>query len=163
MAMKSSLINPFIEATVTTCETMCGLRPVRDGELRLYDGVLMPDDFIGVLGLSGAVKGAVIMSMSIQLGKYVVGKFVGETITQDGPDLTDGFGELLNIIAGAAAAKITGHRVTLALPTVMIGHGNMINNSKADPWVTIPLAFPGQGKFTIYVSMSEVGPVPVQA
>jgi len=153
--MKSELITPFIEATVTTCETMCGIKPVRNGALRLHEDLLKPDDLMGLLGLSGTVKGAVVMSLPIPLGLFVVGKFVGETITQSGPDLTDGLGELLNIIAGAAAAKIHGHSVTLALPTVMIGHGNVIRNSKVAPWVTVPMAFPEIGEFIIYVSITE--------
>ena len=153
--MKIEWINPFIDATVTTCETMCGVKPVRNGALRLHEELLTPDDLMGVLGLSGTVKGSVVLSMPVQVGILLVGKFVGETITQNGSDLTDGFGELLNIIAGAAVANIHGHKITLSLPTVMIGHGNVIRNSKVGQCISIPMAFPGMGEFSMYVSMAD--------
>lgn len=153
--MKIELINPFIEATATTLETMCGLKPVRNGALTMSNGLISTYDFIGVLGLSGSVKGAVVMSLPVEVGKAVVGKFVGEQITEVGSDLMDGFGEILNIVAGAAAAKIPNHKINLSLPTVMIGHDQLIHSRKEEPWVVIPLKLVGIGDFNICVSMTE--------
>ncbi len=153
--MNSDMVNSFIEATVITCETMCGLRPTRDGAPFLHEGALTADDLIGVLGLSGSVKGAVVMSMPAQLGALVVGKLSGETVAHDSAELMDGFGELLNIIAGAAAAKIKERSIALALPTVMKGHGAVIGKYKDSPWVAIPMAFPGMGGFKLFVSMTD--------
>jgi len=161
--MRSELINPFIEATVSTFETMCRLKPVRSGNLQIRDGMITTYDFVGILGLSGSVKGAVVMSMPVELGKVVIGKFVGEAINEVNADLMDGFGEILNIIAGAAAAKIDAlhptseleKKITLALPTVVIGKDQQLSCNKDKPWVIIPMVFKDLGAFDIEVAMEE--------
>ncbi len=153
--MRNELITPFIEAAVSTFDTMCKTKVTRDGALQFQYGLLPAYDFMGILGLSGSMKGAVVMSLPLEIGMAIVGRFVGETITQAGPDLMDGYGELLNIIAGAAAAKIPKEKITLALPTVMIGKEQLIYSSKDEPWIIIPMAFSDLGKFNIYVAMAE--------
>jgi CheY-specific phosphatase CheX len=67
----------------------------------------------------------------------------------------DAIGEILNIIAGAAAAKLEGN-VDLALPTVMVGKGQQVYSKHSSPWVIIPMKFPNGGKFNIEVTMEEV-------
>ena len=154
--MKSQHINPFIEATISTFETMCGLKPFRSGKLQVRGGMIFTYDFIGILGLSGQIRGAVIMTMPIPVGMRIVSEFVGETITDTNSDLMDGFGEILNIIAGAAAAKIHDYKISLALPTVMIGKDQQMHANQHKPWVIIPMSFPDDiGNFNIEVAMKE--------
>jgi chemotaxis protein CheX len=152
--MKSEHINPFIEGTVQTFETMCGIKPVRSGKLQLVNSESTTSNgLLGIIGLSGDLKGAVIMSMEEDLAADIVGRFIGEKV-EGIEDLTDGFGEILNIIAGAAAAKLTGN-VNLALPTVLLGEKNQLPATKLRPWVIIPMTFPEVGKFDIKVSLED--------
>ena len=154
--MKIEYVNPFIEATVSTYQMMCGLEPVRDGNLELKtEGFIDNYDLIGVIGLSGSVRGAVLMTMEVKTGCDIVGSFLGEEVDGVCADLMDGFGEIINIIAGAAAAKLDG-RVDLALPTVVVGKGQQIHAKHSTPWVIIPMKFPNGGKFNIEISMEEV-------
>jgi len=155
--MKTEHINPFIDATVHTFKSMCSVAPVRDGKLELKEnGFMSTYDLVGVIGLSGSVKGAVLMTMSLETGKKAVGAFLMEEIKEPNADLMDGFGEILNIIAGAAAAKLDGQKVNLAIPTVMIGSNQQIHAKHGSPWVIIPMSFPEWGKFNIEVSMEEL-------
>jgi len=154
--MKIEFVNPFIEGTVSTYQMMCGLEPLRDGDLELKtEGFIDNYDLIGVIGLSGAVRGAVLMTMETQTGCEVISQFLGEEVTGVCADLMDGFGEIINIIAGAAAAKLEG-QVDLALPTVVIGKGQQIHAKHQSPWVIVPMKFPNGGKFNIEISMEEV-------
>jgi chemotaxis protein CheX len=155
--MKIEYINPFIDATVQTFDSMCRVTPVRDGQLYVQnEGFVSNYDLMGVLGLTGGVKGAVLMTMSIEVGKKAVGAFLMEEITESDSDLMDGFGEILNIIAGAAAAKLEGLNVNLALPTVLRGEHQQMHTKQESPWVIIPMKFPEWGKFNIEVSMEEI-------
>lgn len=153
--MKSEFVNPFIEATVETFETMCGVTPVRDGDLRLQKGVFEAYDLVCVVGLSGKVRGAVLLTLPVEVGMKVSGAFLGEEITELNEDLLDAIGELLNIVAGAAAAKLEGYDVRIALPTVLVGKDQMMGGKESSPWVVIPMRFPEYGKFTIEISMEE--------
>ena len=153
--MKSEYINPFIEATVETYETMCGVVPKRNGELSLQTGIFDTHDLIGMIGLSGNVCGAVLMTSTVDTAKQVVGAFLGEEIKEADGDLLDGFGEILNIIAGAAAAKLNGLNIKLAIPTVILGTNQKLAGQERSPWINIPMCFPEWGKFNVEVSMEE--------
>ncbi len=155
--MKIEYVNPFVEAAVTTFKSMCRVEPVRDGKLELREaGFINTYELIGVIGLTGGVKGAVLMTMDLNVGMKAVGAFLMDEIKEPNTDLMDGFGELLNIIAGAAAAKLEGLHVSLALPTVVIGQNQQMHAKQSNPWLLIPMKFPEWGKFNIEVSMEEV-------
>lgn len=154
--MKIEYVNPFISGAISTFETMCGVTPIREGELELKkEGFVSADDLIGVIGLTGGLKGAVLMTMQTEVGLKLVSAFLMEEITDTNADLMDGFGEILNIIAGAAAAKLEGYNVKLAIPTVVTGQGQQIHSKQNSPWVVIPMKFPEWGPFKIEVSMEE--------
>ena len=98
--VKSEHINPFVEATVETFETMCGAKPRRDGDLAIRKGVINTYDLLGVLGLSGKVKGAVLLSMPIDVGQKMISAFTAEDVEEIDADFMDAYGEILNIICG---------------------------------------------------------------
>lgn len=153
--MKSAYINPFIEATVVTFKTMLGTTPKRNGELRVKAGVFDVGQIVGVIGLTGTVKGAVMISMNPETAMKSVGAFLGEEITEVNADVMDGIAELLNIIAGAAAAKLEGQQVNLALPTVLTGTEQKMTGNESSPWIIIPMVTDDWGEFNIEVTMEE--------
>lgn len=154
--MKIEYVNPFVDATVHTFKSMCGVEPERNGKLELKEsGFISTYDLVGVIGLSGGVKGAVLMTMDLDVARKAVGAFLMEEIPDANNDLMDGFGEILNIIAGAAAAKLEGMQVNLALPTVVMGKNQQMHAKQGSPWVVIPMKFAGWGNFAIEVSMEE--------
>ncbi len=153
--MKSEHVNPFIKAAVSTFETMCDVVPARDGDLQIRSGMMETYDLVGVIGLSGSVKGAVLLTMPIDVGLKCVAGFTGEEMGEVDADFMDAYGEILNIIAGSAAAKLEGLNVNIALPTVLIGQDQQVNSKEETPWVVIPMIFPEWGKFNIEVSMEE--------
>ena len=153
--MKSEHVNPFIEAAVETFETMCEAKPLRDGDLAIRKGMISTYDLLGVLGLSGKVKGAVLLSMPIDVGLKVISAFTCEEVTEIDADFMDAYGEILNIVGGAAAAKLEGYNICLSLPTVLVGKDQQVNSKQNSPWVVIPMHFPEWGKFNIEVSMEE--------
>ncbi len=154
--MNVNMINPFIEGTVTTFNTMCGCEPTMNGRPHIKTDADESYDLIGIIGLTGSVKGSMLMTMKKITGQKAVGAFLMEDMVEEGEDLMDGFGEILNIIAGAAAAKLKDLEVNLALPTVLIGTNQKVHSQQSSPWIVIPMTFPEWGKFNIEVSMEEV-------
>jgi CheY-specific phosphatase CheX len=65
----------------------------------------------------------------------------------------DGWGELVNILAGAADAKIPEYKINLALPSVIFGKKAKFYAKAGNPFVIIPLEFKGIGSFSLGISM----------
>lgn len=153
--MKIEYINPFIEGAHETFSTMCNVKAERAGELKLVKkGIAPAFDLIGIIGLSGIIRGAVLMTMPPDLGRKLVKNFLSEDDITDA-DLMDGFGEILNIISGAAAAKLG--KVKLALPAILIGKQPEIYSKQTSPWVVIPMKFADwDGVFNIEVAVDEL-------
>jgi len=154
--MKSEHIIPFINATIETFDTMCGMTAKRNGKITVQQGTLPTYDVIATMGLSGTVKGAVMVTMSVEVACKTVGEFIGEEITEVCADLTDGIGEILNIVAGAAAAKLPDLKIKISLPTVLIGEHPMLAGNHEIPWISVPMCFPNGDKFNIKISMEEL-------
>lgn len=154
--MKSEYVIPFIDAAVDTFETMCDMTPKRCGDIVLEKGVFPTYDTIAILGMSGTVRGAVMLTMPTDVACKLVGGFVGEEIEEVNAELTDGLGELLNILAGAAIAKLTDLKIKISLPTVLIGKTPMLSGNQNSPWLIVPMSFDTGGKFVIKITMEEL-------
>jgi chemotaxis protein CheX len=153
--VKSEHINPCIEATIQTYKTMLKVTPVRSGDLAVKMGVFDVTDITGVIGLSGTVKGAMMLTMEKEVACKTVGSFLEKEITAVDDEVLDGIGEILNIIAGAAAAKLSGYKIQLGLPTVLQGKDQRMFANIATPWIIIPMNAPGSGRFDIAITMDE--------
>ena len=113
-------------------------------------------DAIATMGLSGTVKGAVMITMPVDVACMITSEFIGEQVVELCSDLTDGLGEILNIVAGAAAAKLPDLKIKISLPTVLIGEHPMLAGNQEIPWISIPMCFSDGSKFNIKVSMEEL-------
>ncbi len=145
-------INAFVEAAVRTFDNMCNLQTERDGDLQVRRGMFGTHELVGLIGLSGSVRGAVMLTMPILTGKRVTSAFLSEPVRETGPMLIDAFGELLNIIAGAASANMDEGHVQLSLPAVFIGRDLRTGAQHNRPWIVIPMRFNEWGKYNIEVS-----------
>jgi len=151
--MKAEHINPFIESIENTFKAMVGVDVMRNGELSINTRKFKSrDELFSVIKLSGSVNGAVVMVMGTKVARSVVRAFLNEKMITD-EDLTDGFGELLNMIVGGATAKLEGCQASV--PKISFGRKENVYTGLATPWVVIPMRFPKWGDFTIEVSMSD--------
>ena len=155
--MEAKHVNAFIEATLETFKSMCGVSFQRKGAIRKVGGEIVEcDDLLGIIGLSGDIKGAVLISAPIDVGMKLVGKFLMEDISEINCDLMDGWGELVNILAGAADAKIPEYKINLALPSVIFGKKAKFYAKAGNPFVMIPLEIKGMGTFSLGISMETI-------
>lgn len=84
-------------------------------------GHIEREEVVGVVELSGDLTGAVILSSAIPTAKAIVEQLSGESCNANDPMFIDAFGELLNLIAGAAKSKFNSGRVIMSVPSVTIG------------------------------------------
>ncbi len=154
--MKADHVNAFIEATLETFKSMCGVTFYRNGMMHSACGEIVDcDELVAICGFGGDVKGAVLISAPLVVGQYLVGKFLMEDIKEINCDLMDGWGELVNILAGAADAKIPEFKIVLALPSVVYGKNAKFYAKAGNPFVMIPMEIENIGAFSIGISMES--------
>ena len=118
--MVDKYIKPFIKATIDCFSTMVNVVPVPK-EVMLQLPPITQTDFCAIIGLSGDAQGLVSLAFEKDVALKVVSKFVGEEIDEPNSDVSDAIGELINIIAGAAKAEISGVKLMISLPSIMHG------------------------------------------
>ena len=155
MNMTAAHLNAFIEGTSETLDSMCGLKLRRVGGIRKVNGEIVDtDELMAIIGLSGCVKGCALISSPLDVGLRIIGKFMMSELTEVNSDLMDGFGELVNIIAGAADAKFEDIRIDLSLPTILIGGNTKFFAKAGSSLVMVPFVLEGDGgRFCLGVSM----------
>ncbi|NLB64295.1 MAG: chemotaxis protein CheX [Fibrobacter sp.] len=148
--MKAEHINPFLKSTIDTFDTMLKKKAV-PGKIFLRTKPHNAD-ISGVIGLSGDIRGAVVMAYPKQTAINVVSAFLGEEVTDFDEDVSDAIGELTNIITGYAKRDLTDLDLSISLPSVIRGANHLVDMPKNAPVVCIP--FDGDcGEFVIEVSM----------
>ncbi len=143
--VKVEHINPFISATVETFKSMLAT-DVTPGKLMLIKGNKLQSDSSGIIGLSGGAKGSVILSFPRISALKTVSQFIGEKIVTMDDTVKDAIGELANIVAGAAKKDLTAYKISISLPTVIIGDNHEVTGGKD----VIPMAVPFESPFGLF-------------
>jgi len=128
-------------------------------ELTLSKPKLSTDDVhadaSAVIGFSGDATGCVVLCFPMHTAVKAASIFAGIEMTKDHEDFGDALGELANIVAGQAKAKLAGLNISISLPNVIIGKEHAVLQSRNRPRLAIPCdsAF---GRFTVEVAMVVV-------
>ena len=154
--MKQEYITPFIKSVNELFSMMLGSEAKAGTARRIKDENTEPvDDIVGLIGLSGFVKGTVVMVFPIKAAKSMVGQLLGTEIHQMEDTLSDGVAELVNIVAGGAKAMIRqGNKppIYLSLPTVIRGNGFKVNHHSSEVWLEVPFTS-DFGRFSLRVTL----------
>jgi len=120
-------VEPFVEVTVNTFKEFVGI----DVSPR-HPHFLDPEkgfewDISAVIGLSGVVKGAVIISMKADLAMKLTDLLTDMEHTEIDADVIDAIGEINNIIAGNIKPKVpNGEKIVISIPTIIKGREHSI-------------------------------------
>jgi chemotaxis protein CheX len=151
--VKVEHINPFISATIETFQTMIKTKVV-PGKIILVRGCNLRHDISGIIGLSGGAKGTVTLSFPRITALKTVSEFIGDKVVAIDSVVKDAIGELANIVAGAAKKDLSQYKISISLPTVVIGDAHEVQGGKE----VVPLAVPFDsplGAFSLIVSFKS--------
>lgn len=151
--VKVEHLNPFIVATMETFKSMLRTE-ITPGKLYLVTGAKVQHDISGIIGLSGGARGTVALSFPRITALKAVSEFIGEKVVTVDDGVKDAIGELANIVAGAAKRDLAQHKISISLPTVIVGDNHEIQGGKE----VIPLGVPFEsalGKFSLIVSFKS--------
>jgi len=152
--MDSSYITPFIKSCNNVFETMLQL-PVHCDKPTLKKIGKPAYDVSGIIGMSGEVEGAVVLSFPTETAQRVVELFTGMKLERTHEDFADAIGELVNMITGGAKAQFTGKQVNISCPSVVVGSQHLVFGGKDVVCITLPCR--GDcGPFAVEVSIRNV-------
>jgi chemotaxis protein CheX len=152
-AMKVEYINPFLTATVDAFDTMLNCKLTR-GKPYLQNGAQPEHEVSGIIGLTGKAKGMVVLSMSRSAALGSTAALLGERPCDINAEVSDAIGELANIVAGSAKAKLVDLDLSVSLPTVVIGKNHILQfPTKVTP-ICIPFTS-GLGLITVQVGLES--------
>jgi chemotaxis protein CheX len=142
----------FVEATTSVFSTMLGWEVAAgtpdasntDCECELRS----------LIGLSGQTSGVVLVQWDENVAKKAAGAMLGSEPTEINGDVIDTLGEITNMIAGAAKAKLSPLFSNLALPIVLVGKNHGVNVPKNVKPIRIPFQSPN-GEFSIEIDIKE--------
>ncbi len=144
-------INPFIQSVNNVFSTMLATDILISKPFVKTDD-RQTADVSAVIGLSGDAVGSVALCFPMGSAVKTAGKFAGIEMTQDHEDFADALGELANMIAGGAKAKLEGLNVSVSLPNVVVGKNHVLSQSKQSPRLVLPCDSP-LGRFAVEVGM----------
>jgi chemotaxis protein CheX len=149
--MDVSYINPFIIATKTCFSTMMSI-DIHSENPSLKRHPYPTYDISGVIGLSGNAQGSISLSFPRTDAENFVKMMLSNTPTLSEEEMTDGIGEIVNIIAGNAKQHLTNFDLSISLPNVIIGKRHTLAGQSGSPTIVVPFSSDG-GKFAMEVSL----------
>lgn len=152
--MQVQWINPFISATLTTFTKMLR-QEARAGKPSLLNSETNIKDISGVIGISGSLRGAVVVGFPAETALLLVEKFIGEPVPTLNAEVSDAVGEFANIIAGYAKKDLPGEDLHISLPSVVRGPRHIIALPREVHSVVIPFES-SVGSFVLEVGMKKV-------
>jgi chemotaxis protein CheX len=146
-------INPFIGAIKNVFKTMLNME-MQFGKPHIKTQEEATHDVSGIIGLSGDIVGAVIVSFPKLAAIKIASAFAGTSLTEADDDFADAIGELANMIAGNAKKDFEGMNVSISTPSVVLGSGHQVKSTKMIPRLVLPCSCHA-GSFVVEVGMRK--------
>lgn len=149
--MNAAIINPFINATIDTYKRMLFDDALKPGAPTIKKQPYPNYDVSTSIGLSGKAQGMISIAYSYDVAIKTISAMIGAPITKDGPDLADGVGEIVNIVAGYAKKDLLEYSLEISLPSVIRGE-HFITTPSGVPCIIVPFESK-YGKLIMEVAM----------
>lgn len=148
--MDSASIMPFIKSTTNVFQTMFQMA-VEVGAPKVRAAEAPSFDVSAIIGMSGDVEGAVVLSFSMDTARRIVAVFTGADAELAQDDLADAVGEIVNMIAGGAKAQFKEKSISISCPSVVVGSKHIVFGGKDSVCVIIPCTC-DCGEFSVEVA-----------
>ena len=118
--MNVDYINPILNALRDVCDSMLGL-PIAFEKPRLKRASNPAYDISGVVGISGAMAGSVVISFPDNVALLFASRLLETDLHAIDEDTIDAISEIANMVTGKADSEMTIDDINYSLPTVAIG------------------------------------------
>jgi len=137
--MRADLAQPFLLAAKDVLAQELG-GSVGRGSVRVEKGDFEAGEVTAVIGVTGALSGAVMYRMSEATALAIVGQMMGRKFDELDSLARSGVGELGNVITGRAGVLLerAGIRADIAPPMLIVGRGGLMSSLDI-PRLLVPL------------------------
>ncbi len=123
--MDIKYLNPFITSVQNVFDTMLNV-PFKLGKPYIKEDKTPLYEVSGLIGLSGIVKGMVVINLSKNIALQLSSALIGEEVTELDEDCTDAVGEIANMITGGAKKDFPGEHNSISVPSVVLGKHKLV-------------------------------------
>lgn len=153
--LTAAIVNPLMSATNDVFSMMLGCKPTRNG-LSLKSNLVPSHDLSAVIGVTGKAVGTIVFSVARETAFAIVDRMLGMEVTEINTEVRDAVGEVTNMIAGAAKAKLESLNLSISIPNIVSGVGHEVHYPTGI--VPICLSFQSEiGPFSVEAGFSPVG------
>ena len=137
--MRADVAQPFLLAAKGVLEQELG-GGVGRGQVTIEKGDFAAGEVTAVVGVTGALSGAVMYRMSEATALAIVGRMMGQRFAELDALARSGVGELGNVITGRAGVLLekAGISADIAPPMLIVGRGSSLSSLDI-PRLVVPL------------------------
>jgi chemotaxis protein CheX len=137
--MRAEVAQPFLLAAKGVLEQELG-GEVGRGQMTVERGDFAAGELTAVVGVTGALSGAILNQMSEATALAIVGQMMGQQFLELDALARSGVGELGNVITGRAGVLLerSGIRADIAPPMLIVGRGGLMSSLDI-PRLLVPL------------------------
>ncbi len=152
----AKFINAFLDAAIKVLKIQAQTDLKAGAPFLKEPRAAFAGDISGVIGLvSDAFNGSIVINFPEATFLGVISRMLGEKYEKLTPEISDGAGELTNIIFGQAKVTLNeiGYGIKMATPTVVVGKNHQISSVTTGPRITVPFTC-DLGSFTIEICLA---------
>jgi len=152
--MDVKYINPFIEASQQVFQMMIGIKPEL-GSVHLKNSPYPANSVAVIVGLTGKIRGQVIMSLSLDTAKSIASTMMGGMPVEVFDDFAkSAISELGNMIMGNTATILfsRGIGIEITPPSLLMGEKITISPSHMKT-ICVPLKLGEEREISIDISL----------
>lgn len=155
-ALDIKYLNPFVKATITILE-MLGLNGGAVGKPSLSDLSFPETTFIIQVGVTGGMRGQVLIGMTDQRAKEIASVMMMGMPVESLDDMAcSALGELGNMILGNTSTIFSTMNIIFDITPPMSMHGRALKLQSDIPAIAIPININGNNYITLYICVEEV-------
>ncbi len=134
---QQALVRCLVESAKNIFSTMCDI-PLTADESTSGEDASKRYHVSGIIGLSGALKATIVVSVHKDLVFHAAEGFLGMRPTEIDADVTDLVGELANMIGGNAKERMKMEGLSIGLPTVVAGDNHKVSYNSGMALTVLP-------------------------
>ena len=148
-------INPFLQATLNIMETIAGMK-LGVGKPTVAKLEFPNNIFILQVGVTGALKGQVLLAMTEDSAKSIASKMMMGMPVEALDDMaSSALCELSNMIMGSTATLFSTQKIVMDITPPISLYGNNLKLQTDIQALKIPMAFEGNEIVSLYLCIGE--------
>lgn len=157
--MQVDLVHIFIKAAVDVLRQEIG-EEATAGSVKVLSSAQTSEEVTVIIGVTGDVRGMVLLGMSERTAKHIVGRMMGEPCPLFDELAQSGIAEMGNVITGLATQGLeqAGYRATISPPALVAGGPGIIISTVNIRRFVVPLRT-GAGDLVLHAALELAGAV----